>query len=113
MKEIEKKDIEFKIVIHPEDLQIRGNAIASGDENYDKKIEQFIIDDLESGNLWAWCCVEVIGHYKEVLTASCFLGGCSYKNEDDFKVCDYFECMKDEIVNQLNSQIKILEGESI
>jgi hypothetical protein len=43
-------------------------------------------------NEWAWCCVKVSATYKGI-TESEYLGACSYKDEADFRACDYFKDM--------------------
>ncbi len=48
----------FELICHPEDEPIEGNASAI-DEETDRKAEQWIYDQLDGGNQWAWCCVEV------------------------------------------------------
>lgn len=88
------EDVTFEIICHPEETQIEGNAMASGNEDHDRKVEQDIQDQLESGNEWAWCTVQVRASYDEQ-SASEYLGCCSYESEEDFKKGGYYEDMKE------------------
>jgi hypothetical protein len=90
-----KPEIRYTLECLPEEIPIRGNAMASGDDNFDRETENQIIADYESGNEWAWCCVK--------MTATCggfegtdFLSGCNYANEEDFRAGGYFEDMQQE-----------------
>lgn len=67
----------------PEDAPVKGNCSAI-DEETDRKNEEHIFSELEAGNMWAWCTVKVRGKFHGV-GADTYLGGCSYKNEKDFK----------------------------
>ena len=53
------QEVEVSIHAEHEDIPVRGNAMVSGDPEYDKKIENELIDDLESGNIFAWCTAVV------------------------------------------------------
>ena len=78
------KRVTYTIEVHPEDIPVRGNAMVSGDDALDREVEDSILSDLEAGNEWAWCTVEVIAHWGEH-TGSAFLGCCSHKNMADFQ----------------------------
>jgi hypothetical protein len=96
------KNIEIEIYTRPEDIEIRGNAIASGDDEADEEYALEIERQLDAGNNWAWCFVEVRAtHTPTGLTASAYLGGCSYKDEADFRAGGYFDDMKDEATAEL------------
>ena len=96
--------VQLKTVIHEEYASIEGNAIASEDENFDRKVCQEIRNQLEAGNPWAWCTVEVIARW-ETFSGNDFLGCCSYKDEDDFKQGGYAEGMAEIAVNDLIDSI--------
>ena len=95
--------ISFEIIILPEETIIEGNLIDSGDDNQDKLDEKTVIDDLLSGNQWAWCNVEVRGEYLG-LSASDYLGCCSYKSEQDFKTGGYYTDMIDIVATEIQDQ---------
>ena len=90
----------IKILIRPEDLQLRGNCLASGDAAEDERAAVEIEGQLDSGNDWAWCAVEVRAEWKG-LESSDYLGGCSYRNEADFKISGYYDDMKDAALSEL------------
>lgn len=94
-----KQQATVEILIHPEDLPIRGNLVSSGDGVLDTQLENAVIEELEH-NPWAWCVVEVKASWKG-LKESTFLGGCSYRSEADFKVGGYYEDMVDEVIKLL------------
>lgn len=103
MKTLKISDVQFEIICHPEHVQVKGNAVASGDDDFDKKVENKIIRQLENGNTWAWCTVEVKATYKS-LEASDFLGCCSYKHEKDFMSGGYYEQMKETAFDALKTK---------
>lgn len=76
------KQVEFAIEALPEYIPIKGYAIASGDPEFDAKVENDIAEQLEI-NIWAWCTVKVTATWKG-LEGTDYLGGCSYKSEKDF-----------------------------
>ena len=96
--------VNFTIECLAEDIPVEGNCSAI-DEETDKANEEMIYEQLDSGNEWAWCCVKVTAEYKGIEGAD-YLGGCSYKNEDDFKKDGYYEDMKKaafaDLINTLN-----------
>jgi hypothetical protein len=110
MRELTESDVTFCITCAPEDLQIEGNCLASGDDEVDRQAAESIRADLESGNEWAWCRVIVTAEWEGRLGADS-LGGCSYANEGDFKTGGYFEDMKRAALADLNQQIAELAAE--
>jgi hypothetical protein len=106
-KELKLKDVDFEVLCFPEDMALEGNCIASDNEEYDKKVENDLREQLENGNEWAWCRVEVIGTYKS-LTATEHLGGCSYKSEAQFKRDGYYKDMKNQVLQELNEKLNEL-----
>jgi hypothetical protein len=82
--------INYKVYIETEHEVVRGNASATGNDIYDKKVEDEILERLHNGDTTAWCCVVVIAEfmgysYTEVL------GCCSIK--EGITVEDYAENM--------------------
>lgn len=105
MRELTADDIEITILCHPEHVPVKGNALASGDNEFDAKCERKIIRDLENGNEWAWCTAEVRGEFNG-LSASDYLGCCSYRNEKDFvKNSGYYEDMVARVLADLNAHV--------
>lgn len=90
------REIDYRIEVLPEDIEVRGNLIASGDETYDRNLENEVLARLERGDEWAWCVVRVIAS-ADGFEGDAYLGGCSYRDEADFKAPGgYFEDMKNE-----------------
>lgn len=86
------------ITIHAEqdDCPVRGNAMASGDDDDDRACEDVILARLDKGDLWAWASVTVRAELDE-FTGENHLGGCSYLHEEDFRQQGgYFEQMQEE-----------------
>lgn len=85
---IDPKYVAYDLIASQEiDVPVRGNACASGDNEFDRQIEQEILDRLAQGDMWAWCCVEVTATtiYKgEITSESDYLGCCSYEDQEDF-----------------------------
>ena len=88
-------NIIYTVECLPEDMPVRDNVQASGDAALDREAEEDILRDLEAGNPWAWCTVKVtakLGAYQ----GDDYLGGCSYKSEEEFRTESvYFEDMKE------------------
>lgn len=101
--------VEFETLVSEESIPIRGNAIATGNDEEDAKVENDLIDQLERGNIWAWCAVEVRATWRGI-TASDYLGGCSYASQNDFERGDgYYSDMKQTAYNQLLDKIRALK----
>lgn len=99
-------EVEFTLRCEAEDIPVRGNAIASGDDDVDRKYEDKIIADREAGDPWAWCCVTVEARWAGFVGRD-VLGGCSYANEEGFRQRDgYFGDMLREAVNDLIVKIQ-------
>jgi hypothetical protein len=77
-----------------DDLPVRGNCIATEDKEFDKTVEDEILERLDNGDVWAWADVEVQATLPDGRTGSAYLGGCCYEDEADF--CEhggYYEGM--------------------
>lgn len=103
--------ITYELECLPEDMPVRGNAMASGDDAYDKAVEDEILADLESGNEWAWCVVKVTatGVFNGVkFHGVAYLGGVSCKSREDFETgdADYLEAMKADALADLCESLK-------
>lgn len=89
----------------PDDLQIEGNALASGDEEEDRRAEKWVRDQLASGNEWAWCVAIVWVEFAGV-TERETLGACSYESERDFRAGGYYEDMVGEAIDRLAERLE-------
>lgn len=104
MRKLTEKDVTFDVECLPEDLQIEGNAMASGDAEADKEVEDWIKSELRRGNEWAWCTVKVTARWEEY-EGTDYLGACSYRSEQEFKKDGYYEDMKDRALEDLNEKV--------
>lgn len=102
--------VKFGVDVREEELSVRGNAMASGDDDYDRNVEDKILEDLESGNVWAWCEVTVIASYEGIdgVFGYDHIGGCSYMDEQDFRSCDYFQDMKERAKIELRTKLEAI-----
>jgi hypothetical protein len=108
LKQLTLKDVEISLEILDEDIPVRG-SFESGDPDYaeaDKQLENEIIERLNQGDLWAWCCVRVTATWGE-FEGNDYLGGCSYRDEKEFRAeGGYFEDMCREALADLNAKIE-------
>jgi len=86
---------DITITIHPEDCHPR-QCFDNADDITS------ILESLEN-NPWAWCCVQVTATWNG-LTATDYLGGCSYDNERGFRLCNYYLDMKRNCIADLVKQ---------
>lgn len=91
------------VLCEPESERIEGNASAI-DEATDAEIARHIRHELERGNEWAWCSVEVRVSWRG-LSASNYLGCCSYANEREFRDDGYFADMRREAIASLADDV--------
>jgi len=89
-----------------ETLPIRGNVMASGDDAHDRAVEDRTLAELESGNVWAWCSVQV-SVVLDGFTGEAYLGGCSYDSEESFRKDAYFEDMVREARDDLARKLEL------
>lgn len=103
---IPEDEVTYTLECSPEDIPVRGNAMASGDDEADRADEDRIIADLESGNEWAWCCAKVTAEWNG-FEGKDYLGGCSYASEDDFKrPGGYYDDMKQQALDDLYRTVR-------
>lgn len=99
--------LEYDLTAEFDDLPVRGNAIGSGDDDYDRQVEDSILERLDGGDVWAWASVCVtckVPGYDAVGTD--YLGGCCYADADDFKQPGgYYDDMRSEARHDLQSAL--------
>lgn len=100
--------VSYGIECLPEHVGVRGNAMCSGDDDFDREVEDKIIAELEGGNDWAWCMVRVTARYDGIdnVVGDDYLGCCSYQGEADFKADGYYDDMKDRAREYLYAQLE-------
>jgi len=107
LRDIIKEEATIKVECLPEEMSLRGNCMASGDAEFDKQCEDKIIQDYENGNDWAWCIAKVTTNW-EGLEATEYLGGCSYKSEQDFINDGYYTDMINSCLEELTKRATII-----
>ncbi len=95
----DKYEVSFEAL--PEDIRVRGNAMASGDDELDKDAEDEILSRLESGDIFAWFTAKVTVRDDKGNEATDYLGCCNYRDADDFRMGGYYLDMIHECINQL------------
>jgi len=85
VRKLKASEVTFTVSIEPEDFEVRGNAMCSGDAKYDKKVEDQILRDLENGYQEVWCCLVVTAEWQGV-KGHASLGCCSFKKGDGHSV---------------------------
>ena len=106
MKRITKNDVEIDVIAEFDHIPVRGNAIYSGDDAFDRKVEDEIISRINNGDVWAWASVEVKVTW-ETFEASDYSGCCMYDDENDFiQNSGYYDDMVEFALDDLNRQIE-------
>ncbi len=73
--------VQFEIEVVADDTPVRGNALASGDDAEDKRVEDEIIERLNQGDIAAWCGV--------VVKAVCVIKGERFEGQASIWACSY------------------------
>lgn len=86
----------IQIDVLPEHIRIQDSFTEQETINF--------VRQLASETEWGWCCVKVTVHYGD-LTETEYLGGCSYRNESEFRECPYYADMVSECCNRLADSV--------
>ena len=105
LRQLMADEVTFTCTAEEEYSAVRGNAISSGDDAFDKKVEDEIIERLDAGFNWAWCCAKVTAEWNGIVS-SAYLGCCSYKDKEEFEADDYFNSLKENALKLLNGEIE-------
>lgn len=105
MRPLTESEVTFSLVVLPEEDQIEGNCMASGDEEADRECAAHIYRELDRGNVWAWCFVQVIARWGS-FEGFDSIGCCSYASEEDFKRDGYYQDMRATALADLNRRIQ-------
>lgn len=101
--------IEIRWRVEQDELEVRGNALASGDDAADRACEDEIIRRLESGDVWAWAWVECVARCEVdgiVFEGSDSLGACSYDSRADFMRDAYAKGMRERAIDDMRESMK-------
>ena len=107
-------DAEIHLIAEYDHIPVRGNAIVSGDDDFDKSVEDELIERLNDGDVWAWASVEVYASVEiggvTVQGDSEYLGCCSYRDESDFvNNSGYYDDMKATALESLIEKVNSLK----
>lgn len=64
IRKLTAADVTFEIRIEQDDIPVRGNAMASGDDAADRECEDAILAQLDAGNVEAWCSITVVAKWR-------------------------------------------------
>lgn len=96
---------DITIEAQQDELEVRGNALASGDDAEDTRTEDEIIARLDSGDVWAWATVKVTATWSG-FEGSDTLGACSYESEENFKADGHYTDMVSAALEELAQAIE-------
>ncbi len=68
--------VAYSVEIEAEDLPVRGNYMASGDDAFDQQCEDEVIAKLDRGDIEAWCYVKVTAELAG-FRGTAGIGGCT------------------------------------
>lgn len=101
--------VSYMLDVQQDEIDVRGNALASGDDAEDQAAEDAILARLNDGDVWAWAVVTV--RAKLVVDGVTFvgmdmLGGCSYADEADFRTPGgYYDDMRQQALDDLKARL--------
>lgn len=106
IRDLREDEVTFEVAAEMDDLPVRGNAMASGDDDEDRKYEDEILRRLDRGDIWAWAAVTVTARWNGYVGRD-HLGACCYADEKEFRECGgYFEDMKKNALEDLNATLR-------
>lgn len=79
-----KPKVTYQVILLPEEIPVRGNVLASGDDAQDLAQETWVLAELERGNVAAWCIAKVVASIElenQSFEGVAYLGGVSYESE--------------------------------
>jgi hypothetical protein len=100
---IDPSQVTFELFCLPEETPIEGNVMVSGDDAGDREAELWVIAQLNGGNEWAWCCLELRATWGD-LTTSDYLGCVSVRNEKEAREI-YEADMRSEALTMLQAKV--------
>ncbi len=122
MKKLTLDDVVVTIDYEQEDTPVKGNAMCSDDEVFNKEVEDQILSRLANNDTLAWCCLKASVTPKHLLLkrfkGEAYLGGCSFdwkttqaeleKEADSFGMAnEALEYLNKELQDYLNEAAEI------
>lgn len=90
---------EIEVDVDFDDLDPRGNILASGDDELDARVEGEVLARLENGDVWAWAVVRIVARF-DGFEGVAVLGGVSVAGESEFEAA-YGAELRREAVGEL------------
>jgi hypothetical protein len=96
----------IKFEAEEESIEVRGNCLASGSDEEDKKEEDAILKRLAQNDIAAWFCAKVTATYDN-FHGTDYLGACSYNSLEEFteEKNGYYADMIARAIDDLATQI--------
>jgi len=98
------KEVEFIVEILPEEAPVRGNACCTGDDDFDRQVEDEILADLAGGNDWAWCSVKVTARVDSI-EGTAYSRYCNYTNKTAFFDDPHCAAMEEQALRELRDKL--------
>lgn len=106
LRELKSDEVSFTVKVEEECcVPVKGNAIDSGDEDFDRNVENEILDRLRRGDSFAWCSILVTAEWnghKGIASLGC----CSLEGESDVETTINDHGMRDEALDDLNKGLQ-------
>lgn len=99
-----KGKAEIRLINRPAEFGPEGSFAYDTQAENDEVIAG-ILRDVENGNDWAWCDVEVRAEFADMVGCD-HLGGCSYENEKEFTAGGYYDDMVNAAVEELAQKLE-------
>lgn len=109
LRELTLDEVEVELTIDTDEHGPEG-CFATDEPDKDEELVREIRERVASGDVWAWCTVTVEARWNGFVGTD-VLGGCSYKDEADFKEeGGYYQQMVAEALDELNRSIAEMDS---
>lgn len=105
IRQIVAQQAQCSVHAEREQIPVRGNAMASGNDRTDRALEDAILARLDRDDIWAWAAVTVTANWQGI-EGSAHLGCCCYLDEHDFRECSgYFDDLASEALEEIVERV--------
>ena len=108
MKTLKFEHVEFETIVEQDDIPVRGNVMASGDDAFDKECEDEILARLDRGEIEAWCHIGVIARWHG-FEGRAGLGANSLGSLSEVEQAAEDHGLRAEALEALNAQLRDLQ----
>jgi hypothetical protein len=110
IRKVRADEVEFDYDVSEDGDDVRGNVMASGDDEADAKAENEVIVRLAQGDIWAWCSIKTTATWTAPngtkLVGTLWVGGHSFKDREQFESGDELRDYRVEALDDLNTRIR-------